>query len=117
MIKRGVAVVVIASGFSSISAFAADKPTRFWNLTHRTIVELRLAPAGTSTWGGDQCKNDRDGEVDQDERLRITDTTSGRYDARLRDKTGTQCTVRNIAVREGAVFSMSETDLTDCERR
>ena len=31
-----------------------------------------MSPAGENIWGPGQCKNDRDGTVDHDERLRIT---------------------------------------------
>jgi hypothetical protein len=46
---------------------AANRPMQFWNLTKSTISEFYLAPAGTSNWGPNQCKNDRDGTVDADE--------------------------------------------------
>ncbi len=49
-----------------------QRPTRFWNLTRHTISELSLAPAGTTNFGPNQCKNDKDGTVDPDERLRVT---------------------------------------------
>src|SRR5262249_54608914 len=54
----------------------------------------------------DQCKNDRDGTVDHDERLRITGVEPGRYDVKLSDKTGRVCIVRSVEVKEGAVFAI-----------
>ena len=98
------------------SAFAADGPIRFWNLTHHSISEFRLAPAGTTKWGDNQCKNDKDGTVDSDERLRITATAPGLYDASLKDTSGRACLVRNIKVEAGAIFSIEEKDLTDCTK-
>ncbi len=62
-----------------------------------------MSPAGKDSWGPDQCKNDRDGTVDHDERLRITGVEPGRYDVKLSDKTGRVCIVRNVEVRESAV--------------
>jgi len=35
------------------------------------------------SWGPDECKNDRDGTVDYDERLRITGIKPGLYDVKL----------------------------------
>ena len=70
-------VSLIAFGESSL-VFAAEKPIRFWNLTSATVTELRLAPAGSQNFGPDQCKNDKDGSVDHDERLPITGVTPGR---------------------------------------
>jgi hypothetical protein len=96
------------------SAFAADGPIRFWNLTHHTISEFRLAPAGTTKWGDNQCKNDKDGTVDSDERLRITGISPGAYDARLKDVSGRVCYVHNIDIKAGDIFSLEEKDLTDC---
>lgn len=108
---RGIGVLALfASG-----AFAADgKGIRFWNLTSTTVVELRLSPAGKDTWGPNQCTNDPDGAVDHDERLRITGIGAGRYDAKLALKDGRACTVRNIEVKAGGIFSIADKDLTDC---
>ena len=105
------ALLVTAAGAS-----AADRPTRFWNLTHNTVQEFQLAPAGTAAWGENQCKNDKDGTVDFDERLRITGVESGRYDARIKDMSGRVCFARNINIRAGEVFSVEERDLVDCSR-
>jgi hypothetical protein len=109
-------LVVLALIATMASAFSAERPTRFWNLTHNTISEFQLAPAGTTQWGENQCKNDKDGAVDFDERLRITGIQSGRYDARMKDTSGRVCFVRNINIKAGEVFSVEERDLTDCGR-
>ena len=95
-------------------AAAQTRPTRLWNLTKYTISEFYLAPAGTSNWGANQCKNDKDGSVDADERLRITDVTSGTYDAKFTDKSGRICVVRDIKIDAGAIFTIEEKDLTSC---
>ena len=76
--------------------------------------QLQLSPAGKDAWGPDQCKNDRDGTVDHDERLRITGIEPGRYDAKLADRIGRVCIVRDIDVKDGAVFAIEEKQLTDC---
>jgi len=100
---------------ASVGAAAQErKGIRFWNLTLNTITQLQLSPAGKNAWGPDQCRNDRDGTVDHDERLRITGIEPGRYDAKLADKTGRICVVRNIEVKDGSVFSIEEKQLTDC---
>ena len=107
---------VLAFIVTVVSAFAAERPTRFWNLTHHTISEFQLAPAGTTKWGENQCKNDKDGTVDSDERLRITGIEPGRYDARIKDVSGRLCFARNIDIKAGAIFSIEERDLADCDR-
>lgn len=106
------AALVFAAGCSS--ALSADRPSRFWNLTLHTISEFQLAPAGTTNWGDNQCKNDKDGTVETDERLRIT-AAPGVYDARLKDVTGRTCFVRNIKVEAEHIFSIEEKDLTSCD--
>lgn len=108
----GAVLALMCSGAS-----AQSKGTRFWNLTLYTVTSFQLSPAGQGAWGPDQCKNDRDGTVDHDERLRITGVTPGRYDAKLADKTGRVCVVRNIDVKDGAVFTIEEKQLTDCEKK
>lgn len=97
-----------------IAVLAQGASTRFWNLTQETISELYLAPAGTTDFGPNQCKNDKDGTVDPDERLRITGVASGVYDARLIDVKGRACTVRNIKIESGRIFSIEEKELTSC---
>jgi hypothetical protein len=107
--------------FLIAGASAADaqqqRPTRFWNLTRHVISELSLAPAGTTNWGPNQCKNDKDGTVDPDERLRITGVPPGTYDVRLKDVSGRMCIVRGIKVEAGEIFSIEEKELTSCEKR
>jgi hypothetical protein len=100
----------------SADALAQTRPTRFWNLTRHTISELYLAPAGSSDFGPNQCKNDKDGTVDPDERLRITGVASGTYDAKLKDVSGRSCLVRNVKVEAGEIFSIEEKELTGCTR-
>ena len=97
-------------------ASAQSRPTRFWNLTRYTISELYLAPAGTTDFGPNQCKNDKDGTVDHDERLRITGVAAGTYDVKLKDVSGRTCLVRNIEVKTGEIFSIEEKELTSCTR-
>jgi len=81
------------------------KGIRFWNLTLYTITSL----AGKDGWGRDQS-------VDHDERLRITGIEPGRYDVKLADNIGLVCIVRNVDVKEGAVFSIEEKHLADCRK-
>ena len=113
---RKTALIVFVLVATVTSAFAAERPMRFWNLTRHTISEFYLAPAGTTNWGANQCKNDRDGTVDSDERLRITDTPPGRYDAKLVDVSKRTCIVRNLELKAGEIFSIEEKDLTACTR-
>ena|SRR5918994_2747485 len=104
-------VIVLACS----AALAQDRRgTRFWNLTANTVKQFYLSPAGKDEWGADQCKNDRDGEVDHNERLRITGVQNGRYDAKFVDERRRMCIVRNVEVKEGAVFSIEEKDVKDC---
>ena len=110
------ALSVLALIVSAAGALSAERPTRFWNLTLHTISEFQLAPAGTTNWGENQCKNDKDGTVDSDERLRITGIQSGRYDARIKDVSGRVCFARNIDIKAGDIFSIEERDLADCNR-
>lgn len=110
------ALAVTALPLVSSGADAAERPMRFWNLTRYAISEFQLAPSGSSNWGENQCKNDKDGTVDLDERLRITGITPGVYDARLKDVSGRVCLVRNIDIKVGDTFSVEEKDSTSCDR-
>jgi hypothetical protein len=111
-----IALAVLALAATASLAFAEGRPTRFWNMTRHTISELYLAPAGTVNWGPNQCKNDKDGTVDADERLPITGVTAGSYDAKLVDVSGRTCIVKNVKVETGQIFSIEEKELTSCTR-
>jgi hypothetical protein len=105
----------ILFGLVGSSVAAQDcKGIRFWNLTLYTITTFQMSPTGKDNWGPDQCKNDRDGTVDHDERLRITGIEPGRYDVKLADRIGRVCIVRDVEVKEGEVFSIEEKQLVDC---
>lgn len=99
------------------SAWAADKEprTRLWNLTGETIAKFEMAPAGTTEFGPDQCKNDKDGTVDHDERLKIVGVPDGKYDARIAFPKGKVCFARGLEVKTGGVFSVEAADLKDCK--
>src|SRR6478752_6814506 len=107
-------LLVLAFAATSAVAFAQSRSTRFWNLTQFTISEFYLAPAGTTNFGPNQCKNDKDGTVDHDERLRVTGVAPGMYDAKLKDTSGRSCLVRNVKVEAGEIFSIEEKELTAC---
>jgi hypothetical protein len=111
---QGLVLIVLTLAAMLPPAHAENRPTRFWNLTLYAISELYLAPAGTASFGPNQTRNDKDGTVDPDERLRITGVEPGTYDARLTDVSGRSCLVRNIKVEAGAIFSIEEKDLTAC---
>lgn len=100
---------------SSGQLAAQGKGIRFWNLTTATISGLQLSPAGKDSWGPNQTLNDKDKEVDHDERLRITGIEPGRYDAKVgyRDK---RCLVRDIEIKADAVFSIMDKDLKECSK-
>lgn len=116
-----IAVLVLAGAVASgpVAALAADKApkTRFWNLTGETVTKLELAPAGTQSWGPDQCKNDKDGDVDNDERLKLEGVAAGTYDARMTFKGGRVCHARGLKVEDGKVFSVEADQLKDCSAK
>jgi hypothetical protein len=101
---------------TSAELAAQGKGIRFWNLTSATINNFQLAPAGKDAWGPNQCLNDRDKEVDHDERLRITGVEPGRYDAKVGYRDGRACMVRDIEIKKDAVFSVEDKDLKECNK-
>jgi len=110
---------LLATALSLMSAgelAAEGKGIRFWNLTTATVSGFQLSLAGKDNWGPNQTLNDKDGEVDHDERLRITGVEPGRYDARVRYRDKRQCVVRDIELKADAVFSIADKDLTDCHK-
>jgi hypothetical protein len=115
--RYGLLLGLLALAAVTSDAIAQDrKGIRFWNLTRYTVTQLQMSPAGKETWGPDQCRNDRDGTVDHDERLRITGIEPGRYDVKLTDKSGRTCLVRDVDVKGEAVFSIDEKQLIDCRK-
>ena len=95
---------------------AQGKGVRLWNLTTATISEFQLSPPGKNDWGANQTLNDKDKEVDHDERLRITGVEPGRYDAKVGYRGSKHCFVRGIEIKADAVFSIADKDLKDCNK-
>ena len=61
---------------------------------------------GRTDWGPNQTLNDRDKEVDHDERLRITGVEPGRYDAKVSYCDSRQCIVRYIEIKAMQCFRL-----------
>src|SRR4051812_1657194 len=111
------ALVALLLTCSELAAQSKGKGIRLWNLTSETISGFQLSPAGKENWGPNQALNDKDKEVDHDERLRITGVGPGRYDARVSYRDNRQCVVRDIEIKADAVFSIADKDLTDCRKK
>jgi hypothetical protein len=107
-------IALLLAGAGAVSA--QGKGIRFWNLTSGTISGFQLSPAGKNEWGSNQTLNDKDKEVDHDERLRIIGVEPGQYDAKLTYRDAKQCVVRDIEIKADAVFSITDRDLKDCTR-
>jgi hypothetical protein len=115
--RIAIAVLFIALFIALPSQLIAQgKGIRLWNLTTSTISGFQLSPAGKTDWGPNQTLNDRDKEVDHDERLRITGVEPGRYDAKVSYRDSRQCIVRDIEIKADAVFSIADKDLKDCNK-
>ena len=116
MSRAQIAIAVLFFALPSQLVAQGKKGIRLWNLTTATISGFQLSPAGKTDWGANQTLNDKDGEVDHDERLRITGIEPGRYDAKVGYRDSRQCFVRNIEIKADAVFSIADKDLTDCNK-
>jgi hypothetical protein len=114
MVRISIAVTAVLLSTSQL--MAQGKGIRLWNLTTATISNFQLSPVGKDNWGPNQALNDRDKEVDHDERLRITGIEPGRYDARVGYRDSRQCLVRDIEIKADAVFSIADKDLKDCNK-
>jgi hypothetical protein len=99
-----------------VRLLAQSKGIRLWNLTTSTITGFQLSPTGQNAWGPNLTLNDKDKEVDHDERLRITGVAPGHYDAKVSYGDARQCVVRDIDIKADAVFSISDKDLTECSK-
>lgn len=111
------ALAPIALLLANAAALSAQgKGIRLWNLTSSTISGFQLSPAGKNEWGPNQTLNDKDKEVDHDERLRIIGVEPGRYDAKVTYPDARQCLVRDIEIKLDAVFSITDKDLKDCSK-
>jgi hypothetical protein len=115
MLRKPIAICVFLMILPG-STIAQGKGIRFWNLTTSTISSFQLSPAGRNDWGPNQTLNDKDKEVDHDERLRITGVEPGRYDAKVGYRDSRQCVVRDIDIKTDAVFSIADKDLRDCNK-
>jgi hypothetical protein len=113
---RWILALVVLSLASTGELAAQSKGIRLWNLTTSTISGFQLSPAGKDAWGPNQTLNDKDKEVDHDERLRITGVEPGQYDAKVSYLDARQCLVRGIEIKADTVFSIADKDLKDCNK-
>lgn len=113
---RWILAVVMLLVAGSPELAAQGKGIRFWNITTATVVSFQLSPIGKDAWGINQTLNDKDKEVDHDERLRINGVAPGRYDAKIGYRNGRTCIVRNIEIKADAVFSIADKDLKNCSK-
>jgi hypothetical protein len=111
-IMASIALLLAGTG----AGLAQGKGIRFWNLTGATISGFQLSPPGKNEWGPNQTLNDKDREIDHNERLPITGVAPGRYDAKLTYPDAKQCVVRDIEIKPDAVFSISVKDLKNCTK-
>jgi hypothetical protein len=114
LMAAAAAVLLLASTPGQLQA--AGKGVRLWNLTTATITGFELSPAGKNDWGPNQTLNDKDKELDHDERLRLTGVEPGRYDAKVSYADARQCFVRGIEIKADAIISIADKDLTDCSK-
>ena len=104
----------IATTGWSATAFAVDHFVAF-NLTTATeFTGLYLAPAGTSDWGPNQVLGDKDKVWDASERLKLTGISRGRFDVRLVDSKGRQCSLRGVDMTKDLSFDIRDADLASC---
>ena len=94
-------VALLLAGAGELAAQSKGKGIRLWNLTTATISGFQLSPAGKDAWGPNQTLNDKDKEVDHDERLRITGVEPGHYDAKVSYPDARQCIVREYRNQGG----------------
>jgi hypothetical protein len=117
MLRLPTAILLVLVALpGALSAQSKGKGIRLWNLTSATISGFELSPAGKNEWGANQTLNDKDKEVDHDERLRITGVDPGHYDAKVSYPDAKQCFVRDIEIKADAMFSISDKDLKDCNK-
>jgi len=92
------------------------KSMKIWNLTAATITDLRLAPAGKATFGRNLVLDDKDGEINIDERLTLKDVAPGDYDVTVALSNKRHCKVQGLKLEDGQIVSIEEKDLRDCSR-
>jgi hypothetical protein len=114
--RPALAVTAIVLSSLPIAAFAQGKGIRLWNLTSATMTGFQLSPAGQNNWGPNQTLNDKDKELDHDERLRLTGVEPGRYDAKVSYADSRQCIVRDLDIKVDAVVSVADKDLKECTK-
>ncbi|CAL79151.1 conserved hypothetical protein [Bradyrhizobium sp. ORS 278] len=114
--RSALAVTALVLSALPIAVSAQSKGIRLWNLTSATMTGFQLSPAGQNNWGPNQTLNDKDKELDHDERLKLSGIEPGRYDAKVSYAGDRQCIVRNIDIKADAVVSVADKDLKECTK-
>jgi len=114
--RWGLVLITLLALAGEAAAQSKGKGIRLWNLTTEPNSGFQLSPVGKPEFGPNQTLNDKDKEVDHDERLRITGIEPGRYDAKVTFPNARQCFVLGIEIKADAVFSIADKDLKDCTK-
>ncbi|MGY3450831.1 hypothetical protein [Bradyrhizobium sp. USDA 4353] len=114
--RSALAATAIVVSALPIAVSAQSKGIRLWNLTTATMTGFQLSPAGQNNWGPNQTLNDKDKELDHDERLKLSGVEPGRYDAKVSYAGDRQCIVRDLDIKADAVVSVADKDLKDCTK-
>ncbi|MGJ4948039.1 hypothetical protein [Bradyrhizobium sp. HKCCYLS20291] len=114
--RRAFAVTAMILASLPGPSSAQSKGIRLWNLTTATMTGFQLSPAGQNNWGPNQTLNDKDKELDHDERLKLSGVEPGRYDAKVSYAGDRQCIVRGLDIKADAVVSIADKDLKECTK-
>lgn len=109
--KRPLTLALLFAALTSAAAMA-DSTIQIVNQSGWELHEIYFSPTSQENWGDDHLG---DQVLEQGDSLTLTGVESGRWDIRLVDEDGDECTLEDVHITESEQWVITEDDLLGCQ--
>lgn len=109
--KRPLTLALLFATLTSAAAMA-DSTIQIVNQSGWELHEIYFSPTSQENWGDDHLG---DQVLEQGDSLTLTGVESGRWDIRLVDEDGDECTLEDVHITESEQWVVTEDDLLGCQ--
>ena len=109
-------LIALSLGLVAPSAFAADGiAVEFKNSSSWEIHHIYLSPVNEKDWGEDQLGDAKDDIIEPGSSFTLTDITPSKYDIKLVDEDGDDCTVGGVSIKASETVDLTDKMLVGCQ--
>ena len=109
--KRPLTLALLFATLTSAAAMAGST-IQIVNQSGWELHEIYFSPTSQENWGDDHLG---DQVLEQGDSLTLTGVESGRWDIRLVDEDGDECTLEDVHITESEQWVVTEDDLLGCQ--